>query len=40
MASIGEPKRVIEVIPLEEPVSIPVPEPQPEPTHDPEEVPA
>jgi hypothetical protein len=41
MANIGEPRRVIEIIPLEEPLSIPNTEPVPEqePVTEPQRVP-
>jgi hypothetical protein len=42
MANIGEPRRTIEIIPLEEPATEPVEEPvtEPVPVKQPEEVPA
>jgi hypothetical protein len=40
MANIGEPKRVIEIIPLSEPEPVREPEPVPLPEEVPEEVPA
>jgi hypothetical protein len=42
MANIGEPERIIEILPVEEPAAVPAPTevPAPEREPDPEEVPA